>query len=503
MKHHNSLFDVPGKEGSNTAGEIGRNTLSLLASRIFEYFCLFLFSVYYIPKLGPTQYGTFKYATSLTGIFFILADFGLSMMIIREIARLPSDRRKPLIQLSLVLKILLAFVTLGLIMALSIIIHKDPFVRFIVYLFGITTIVNSMIHFYCGVFQGYEKMHLIAMVRIFTTLGICLPGFALLERGFGIIGLAMANIFGNVAGLLLSLFISGKLWGRISLRMKWQKAPGLLKTAFPFGIFTLFSTIYIQIDNVMIYHIKGDEALGIYGAATRIIIAVCFLTEAFMGTLYPILSRYFMEDRVRLERTCQRALWFLYITGLPATLGLWFLAKPLIVFLFGTGYVNSGPVLSLLSILVFLRFLGSVPATLLTAINRQIIRMWMVISASFLNIVLNLVLIRSYSYYGAAYASFIVNFLLLFVFYYISHRAGFRINKILLRLVKPTLAAGIMMVILMMSTRFHVLVQFAIGVTAYLSALLVLRSFNPEETSLLRQAAGGFLLRLGILVKKK
>ena len=497
MKYRNNLSYVPETGDLNTAGNISRNTLNLLSSRIFEYIFLFLFSLYYIPKLGPNQYGVFKYATSLTGLFFILADFGLGMMIIREIARLPLDKRPPLISLVLFLKILLAFLSFGLIMVLALLIHKDPFVRFVIYLFGITTIINSMIHFYCGVFQGYEKMHLIVIVRILTTIAICVPGFVALDRGFGITGLAVANIVGNVCGLLIALIIAGKLFGRLSLRMDWGKASSLLKIAFPFGVFTLFSTIYVQIDNVMIFHIKGDEALGIYAAATRIVIAVCFFTEAFMGTLYPILSRYFIEDRGKMEKTFQRALWFLYITGLPATIGLWCLAKPLVVFLFGETYAQSGPVLSLLSVLIFLRFVGNVPATLLTAINKQIIRMWIVISASVLNMILNLFLIRHYSYYGAAYAALIVNFLLLFVFYYMGHQSGFRIDKILPRLVKPTLATGIMLFFLIISSRMHVIVQFFIGIFVYVAALVFLRSFNNDERELFRKAIAGILMQLG------
>jgi len=503
MKDQNTLSDVPETGDSNTAGHISRNALSLLSSRIFEYIFFFLFSLYYIPKLGPNQYGVFKYATSLTGLFFILADFGLGMMIIREIARLPLDKRPALISLGLFLKILLAFLTFGLIMALSFLIHKDPQVRLIITLFGITTILNSMIHFYCGIFQGYEKMHLIVIVRILTTIAICIPGYAALEKGFGITGLAVANIIGNIAGFLVSLVISGRLWDRLSLRMEWRKAAFLLKVAFPFGVFTLFSTIYIQIDNVMIFHMKGDEALGIYAAATRIVIAVCFFTEAFMGTLYPILSRYFIEDRERLEKTFQRALWFLYITGMPAAIGLWCLAKPLVVFLFGTTYEKSGPVLSLLSVLIFFRFIGNVPATLMTAINRQSIRMWTVISASVLNIVLNLFLIHYYSYYGAAYSSLIVNFLLLFVFYYIGHQSGFRIDRILPRLVKPTFAAGIMLFFLVISAPLHVMVRFCIGITVYGAALLFIRSFNKDEMDLFRKAIAGIVTQFKTPAKDK
>lgn len=502
MKDKNTLSHIPRMETGDTAGHISRNALSLLSSRIIEYIGLFVFSLYYIPKLGPHQYGVFKYATSFTGFFFILADFGLGMMIIREIARLPFEKRRSLISMGLILKILLSLFTFILIMLLTLIIHKDPLVRSIVYLFGITTIINSMVYFFCGIFQGYEKMHLIAVVRIITTLLICLLGFGALEQGFGITGLAFANIIGNLTGLLVSLVLSRKFWDRLSFRFQGGKVASFLKTAFPFGLFTFFSTIYIQIDNIMIFHIKGEEALGIYGAATRIVIAVCFFTEAFMGTLYPMLSRYFIEDRSKLEKTCQKAFWFLYLTGMPAAIGLWCISRPLIVFLFGQNYEQSGPILSLLSVLIFFRFIGNVPATLLTAINKQVIRMWMVISASALNIVLNLFLIPRYSYYGAAYSTLIVNFLLMIIYYYHGYKSGFKIDKVLFRLIKPTIATGIMFFVLLVSGHFHVILQFFMGIVIYVITLFLLRSFSAEEKALFRQAVRGIVRMVGYPRKK-
>jgi O-antigen/teichoic acid export membrane protein len=493
MKDKNTLSHTTKIESEDMAGHISRNTLSLLSSRIVEYIGFFVFSLYYIPKLGPRQYGLFKYATSFTGFFFILADFGLGMLIIREIARLDLEKRRRLIGMGLIVKIFLGIFTFGLIMFFSLIIHKDPLVRSIVYLFGITTIINSMVYFFCGVFQGYEKMHLIAVVRIITTIVICLLGLATLEQGFGIMGLAFANIIGNIAGLVISLIFSRKLWDRLTFRMEGSRIAALLKTAFPFGLFTFFSTIYIQIDNIMIYHIKGETDLGIYGAATRIVIAVCFFTEAFMGTLYPMLSRYFIEDRTKLEKTYQRAFWFLYLTGMPAVIGLWCIANPLIIFLFGRTYEESGPILSLLSVLIFFRFIGNVPATLLTAINKQIIRMWMVISASALNIILNLLLIPRYSYYGAAYSTLFVNFLLMIIYYYHGYKSGMKINKMLPRLIKPTIAAGIMFIFLLISGHIHVLIQFSMGIILYIIALFLLGSFNTEEKELFRRAFGGII----------
>jgi|GEM_PF-3388719 len=496
MKQEKSPLNGSAKDQPNTTGQISRNTLSLLSARIFEYIGFFFFSLYYIPKLGPSQYGILKYATSLTGLFFILADFGLAMMITRDIARQKKEQRARLIGLGLFLKIILGLFALSCIIVIGLLFQKDPSVRFVVYLFGIAIVFNSLVLYFCGVFQGYEKMQIVAYVRILFTVVVCLLGFFLLESGFGIVGLAFAHITGNAAGVIAAVLFSRKLCGKYTLQMDWLRARSLLKRAFPFGLFALFSTIYLQVDNIMIFHIKGEEALGIYGAATRIIIAVCFFTEAFMGTLYPMLSRFFMQDRKKMIVSFQRAFWFLFITGLPATLGLWRLGKPLVTFLFGVNYHLSGPVLSLLSLLIFFRFIGNVPATLMTAINRQTTRMWLVIGASVLNIGLNLVLIPRYSYMGAAYATITVNVVLMFVYYILAYRAGYSVFSMIPRIIKPGIASVIMLLVLIGIKDIHVLLQFLAGVAVYVFALLLLRSFNLEEKEMLKNAVTGITSHL-------
>jgi O-antigen/teichoic acid export membrane protein len=478
-----------GKTG--TAGKIGRNTMSLLSARIFEYLALFIFSLYYIPKLGPSEFGIMKYATSLNGLFFILADFGISMMIIRDIARLSDKERPGIVGLSLFLKFFLSIISIILILLVAILIHKDPHVRYVVCIFGLTTIMNSFVYFFCGVFQGYEKMHLVTVVRVFCTFIICVAGFIVLFFGGDLTGLAICYLIGNFSAFLIAFFLCRKKCCKWNFIFDQKKISDLLIKAFPFGLFTLFGTLYLQIDSIMLFHIRGSGATGIYGAATRIIIAVCFFTEAFMGTLYPILSRYYTGDRVKLQKTYERAFWFLYITGIPATLGLYILAKPLNLFLFRSGYDESGQILAFLSILVLLRFLGNVPATLMTAINKQFARMWLVLCATILNITLNSILIPKYSYFGAAYATVIVNALIMIVYFYLGHKAGYYVSGVFPRLLRPTLAAIFMVISLLLSSGTPVLARVFLGMTVYISAFLLLGSLNKEEKSMVKKALGG------------
>ena len=278
-------------EISATAGRVARNTVALFGARAFEYLGFFLFAIYCIRKLGVARYGVLKYATSLGGLFFIVADFGLTMMIIRDISRTPRKERPPLVGAGLSVKIPLGIFTLLAMWGITFLIQPDPFVRIVVYIFAITTVVNAFVYYYCGVFQGYEKMHLVAVVRVLYTVAICTLGIIALAGGLGLIGLAGAYMLGNVVGLVASFYLCHKTCGTYPLKMEWLQTRNLIKSALPFGLFALFGTLYLQIDNVMLFQIKGREALGIYGAATRILIAVFFFAVFFFLTTFRRLRR--------------------------------------------------------------------------------------------------------------------------------------------------------------------------------------------------------------------
>ena len=56
-----------------------------------------------------------------------------------------------------------------------------------------------------------------------------------------------------------------------------------------------------------------------------------------------------------------------------------------------------------------------------------------------------------------------------------------------------SLAMLAMLMVLIFMARLHVLLQLTTGVAVYLTALFAFRSFNDEETAMIRRAAAGLI----------
>jgi O-antigen/teichoic acid export membrane protein len=102
--------------------------------------------VYLARYLGPANYGIIIFAVAFTGIFAVLADFGLQQLTVREIARNREQVSKYIVNVSM-LRIILVVITYRLL---------APVINDIVYLwhshpsFSIPVLITIL--------RGHERM---------------------------------------------------------------------------------------------------------------------------------------------------------------------------------------------------------------------------------------------------------------------------------------------------------------------------------------------------------
>jgi O-antigen/teichoic acid export membrane protein len=70
---------------------IAKNSATLFVSQILSYLLIFFYTIYVARYLGAEGFGILSLAISITGIFGIVVDMGLTTLLIREVAR---DRLK-------------------------------------------------------------------------------------------------------------------------------------------------------------------------------------------------------------------------------------------------------------------------------------------------------------------------------------------------------------------------------------------------------------------------
>lgn len=470
------------------------NFLTLYLGYIVEYLLVFIFIIYVARKLGAEQYGILRFAQSLNQLFFIISDFGLGMFLIREIARRRDDKEliARYVSSALVLKFLLALVVLFFIWFTIKALNLRPPTTNVVFLICIAMIISSFSFFFQGIFQGLEKMFPVGVSRFLSALTLCITGLYLLTRGADVVLIAYVYTISNTIAFAFCI-LTYFLFFRLSLRLfSLSFIKNLARATLPFALFGFFATVYFHIDVVMLHQLRNETEVGLYGVASRLIITVLFLAQAFMDALYPRMSRLYQEEPQRLVKYFHLALWAMYLIAAPATVGLCLTARDAILFFFGREYVASATVLMPLSGLIFLRFLGSVPAVLLTATNRQTLRNYLVIVASFLSIILNYFLISIYGFIGAGITALIVNFLILTAYLLITTNLGFSPLSIFPLLFRPTIATLIMAMVILLLAQTHFIWEFIIGIFVYCAVLFILRTFTTEEINLIKELFATF-----------
>jgi O-antigen/teichoic acid export membrane protein len=149
----------------NTVQRIAKNTGVLLIAQLASYILGFFFIMYTARYLGAEGFGILSFALAFTGLFAIIASFGMNNYIIRELARNKELTNEYLTNVS-VIKLLLSFLAYGLVVLTINLMDYPRDTTYAVYLFGFDMILTSFVLTFRAIFQAFERMEYTAVVMI-------------------------------------------------------------------------------------------------------------------------------------------------------------------------------------------------------------------------------------------------------------------------------------------------------------------------------------------------
>lgn len=377
---------------TSTKQTIMKNTFWLFVAEGVNKGLMFLLTILLARYLGASGYGQFAFAMSFTSLFAVVADFGLSTLLIREVAR-DNTKASSYVSNIAVIKLFLAVITFVLIVVSVQFMGKDSSVNWLVYLFGIYVILNSFAEFLRSVFRAFEKMEYEAYSKI-------VQGLVLFGLGGAII-LMKQNITWVIIAFIISAICSCIIRPntiKLNYNLDLSHAVDLVKQSWPFALSIIFINIYMYTDTIMLSHIISDEAAGIYSAAYRIAYTVVMFAAILSAVLLPIISKRKKMSKRELIKIYS----LFFVTGILINLIIFIGSKQIIEMLLGPEYSDAIIILKILSIATFLSFIFNAGMVILNATHNQ---KWFFIAtgvASLINVTLNLFIIGKYSYYGAA-----------------------------------------------------------------------------------------------------
>jgi len=383
---------------------LAKNTTVLFVANIISYFLGFFTTLYTARYLGVEGFGVLSLALSLTGIFGVFTDLGLSTLTTREVSRDKSLANK-YIGNTAIIKVILSFLTFGLIALVVYILGYPETTKNVVYLITFSVIFGAFTGIFNSIFQAFEKMEFMSLNIILNAVLMVTGVLIVIYFGLGII--ALASIYFISSGIILFLTFFIYTWKfflpKIHLDLNFWK-PTIKEASF-FGLSSILIVIYFYIDSIMLSIMVSNYAVGIYNAAYKLIFVLLFIPSVFLISIFPVMSQHYESSKKLLKIEYEKSIKYLFAIAMLIFINGYIFADKIILIIYGTIFTAAIFVLQALIFVVPLIFMTYLFGNVFGAINKQRIVTIVVCVSTLLNVGLNLILIPKFSYIGASIAT--------------------------------------------------------------------------------------------------
>jgi O-antigen/teichoic acid export membrane protein len=279
---------------------------------------------------------------------------------------------------------------------------------------------------------------------------------------------------------------------RIDLRTNVQQMRSLVKDSLAYWSFALFYMIYLWIDTVILSLLTNSKVVGWYGVSTRLFTTLMFVPAILSMAWLPRLVSAFEESPRRLHETARRPIELVLLLGLPICVLAAMTSAPIIRILFGPGYSQAAPVLTVLALVLPLMYLNVMLNQVVVAAKRQSIWTWIMAGATVVNPLFNIALIPLFQSHfgngaiGAAIALGLTEVLIVGVGFLVAGRQVLTAASTF-RWLRTAAAGGAMWAVMYATRPFGFVASAVAGVIIFIALVPILRLASPDDWDALRQ----------------
>lgn len=357
----------------------------------------------------PASYGIYFELFNFTFLFQMLSDLGIQYYNNRTIAQHPFLLKK-YFPYFLGAKAVLGLLYFLVVLAFGVAAGYGAEHGQLLLILALVQLFSTLLSFIrsnisgLGLYYTDSLLSILDKLILIFLLGIPLWG-GMFSNGFDIALLGYMQLLALCLSVVIGVSVLYVRFGWLGIKLNKHLNLVILKESMPYALAVLLMTLYTRVDAVLIGRMlpNGQEEVGYYAAAYRLLDAANMMGVLFAGLLLPMYARI-NKDRIglgALAETGIRVLWS----------GVWIIAPVIVVFsdvvmnvLYTQVSEQSDLVLSLL-ILSFIPASGIyIFSTLLLATGHQRKVNWIYLSGAVLSVILNSLLIPSMAGLGSAIA---------------------------------------------------------------------------------------------------
>ena len=300
-------------------------------------------------------------------------DFGINVYLVRELSK---DKSKLLSLINTLIFskiILIIFGTLLALASLYILKHGQTDVVFVVIYMLVSIILINLSSVIFSIFRSHQNFNVELKATIIYNIFFILGSYLIWENAsISALAISQLYLFSRLIFFLFAIFYFFSNFKTKELKntekMTISNTYIFFKNIFPFGITSLITVIYINIDSIIISYLLGDFSLGVYQSAFRLIMISLLIIDSLDYAIFPRLSSIKKSDLLYKKMNT----FFNFYTLVGSLLFLFFnlFSNELILIIYGSDFQNGGILLKFLSWVILITFVQS-PLIMTIQINKM------------------------------------------------------------------------------------------------------------------------------------
>ncbi|MBI3558865.1 flippase, partial [Candidatus Gottesmanbacteria bacterium] len=298
--------------------------------------------------LGPAGFGSFTFILVFVAMFGSLADWGMTLITVREASKDP-DSSSTIIGNILIIRLLLAVLAAAVAIIVINFFSADFSFKILVAVASLSLIASSLKTSFQIIFNVKLRMENSALSDFSANFLTLLVVLLVINFHWGLTGVVLAYLAGDFLAAGVAAFLGFRLLP-LKFSLVHPQTKYLLLESLPMGAILVTFTIYNRVDTVILSHFKGQEAVGLYGAAYRIYEVLTLGAAYFANAVLPLISKLAQTDKQKLAQVYRKSFVILLILGILVAATNFVLAPLGIALIAGDKFAGSIPALQILSL---------------------------------------------------------------------------------------------------------------------------------------------------------
>jgi len=468
---------------SSTARLLAINTSVLTSADFLTKLMVFAISVLIARKLGPNIFGAYETALSMIYPLSIYVNFGMNGVIVRSAYNTSQDT-DALVGTAMLLKL-----------AIAVVIY--PAGIFVAELVGYSSLIVKLIKILClfsfaivlestfgAVLQARQHMTWLAAMRMIGTTVFAGAACGILFLNGSVAQLAWVRVAGGFVTVACLWFVIEKFhFAKLSLGLR--STGFILIAALPFAFSQMVNAWIFRVDVLLVAALAGEGQAGILSASNRIMGFILLVPMAFSYALAPQAFDLGKKSMDALALLCRRAIFASLTVGIPAAAGMFFIAEPFTLFIFGTEYAPRLLPLFVLAWCLPCIQLSTIAMNILWGADYMYSVPLLFGVGLVVNVIVGILLIPHYGAFGAAIGAFAGQFITVIATLVFMSLKLFRVK--IMHILWAPIAASIVMLLILNAVHHHLqelyvlsllITESIIGAAIYILVFLVLGKFT-------------------------